>query len=211
MGAAIVAGYTVLYQIVFHGLGAVDADLRDLVLAVMFFVALLAGMGVRKLLERSRYSVDGEQTRLITVLAVDGLTVAILGSLTWEAVSGVAGPLVAVVVAAVVTTLVVLLLAGRWLEHWRLERSLALFGTVTGTAASGLAILTLADPDLESPAAAELGAMVVVSAPAVLGGIALATATASGSVTPAVGTGVFVAAGVLSLAVLAWVMRRIDE
>ena len=39
---------------------------------------------------------------------------------------------------AVAATVAVLLVASRWIEAWRTERSLALFGTVTGTAQSPL-------------------------------------------------------------------------
>jgi ESS family glutamate:Na+ symporter len=209
-GAA-VAGYVVLYEAVLHGLGAVAPGLVDLVLGVLFFVALLVGMAARRVLDAVGVSIDGTQTRQVTVVAIDGLTVAILGSLTWAAVSGVIWPLVAVMAGAVAATLGVIAIARRWLDAWRTERSLALFGTVTGTVASGLALLALTDPDLESPVAAELGAMVVVSAPAVVAGIALATATASGAISEAVGVAAFAAAGVLSLGILALTMRRIEE
>ncbi len=211
LGIAVTAGYTIAYQLVFHGFGLLGDDIRDLVLAVMFFVALLVGMGVRRLLEARGHEVDGYQIRLIAVLAVDGLTVAILGSLTWEAVSDVIWPMMAVVALAVAATAAIILPTGRWLGRWRMERSLALFGTVTGTAASGLALLTLVDRDLESPAAAELGAMVVVSAPVVLGGIALATAIASGSISALVGTLAFAVIGAASLGLLAWMMKRVEE
>ncbi len=208
---ALAVGYTLLYQLVFHGFGLIGEDLRDLVLAVMFFVALLAGMAVRVLLSRRGSVIDGDQTRTVAMVAVDWLTVAILGSLTWEAISGVAAELVAVIAGAVVATVAVLWVARRWIDQWRQERALALFGTVTGTAASGLALLALVDPELESPVSAELGAMVVVSAPAVLGGIALATAAASGAVSVALATAVFAVVGIASLAVLAAVMGRVAE
>ena len=210
-GVLIVIGYIALYEATVYGLGAVAPGLLDLVLGVFFFVTLLAGMATRRLLGRFGVSVDGGHTRQVTLLTVDGLTVAILGSLTWAAVSGVIWPLVAVVVGAVAVTIVIIVVAARWLDGWREERSLALFGTVTGTAASGLALLALTDPDLESPVAAELGAMVVVSAPVVVGGIALATAAASGSISEAAATGIFAAAGILSLAVLAFVMQRMHR
>ncbi len=87
---ALTLGYTLLYQLVFHGFGLIGEDLRDLVLAVMFFVALLAGMAVRVLLSRRGIVIDGDQTRTVAMVAVDWLTVAILGSLTWEAIRGVA-------------------------------------------------------------------------------------------------------------------------
>ncbi len=210
-GGVIVVGYIAIYEAVLRGLGAVAPDLVDLVLGVLFFVTLLVGMAARGVLERAGVSIDGGHTRQVTLLAVDGLTVAILGSLTWEAVSGVIWPLVAVVAGGLGATLVVLAVASRWIDAWRFERSLALFGTVTGTVASGLALLALTDPDLESPVAAELGAMVIVSAPVVLGGIALVTAAASGSISEIVATGLFAAIGALSLGALAVVMRRVSE
>lgn len=211
MAAGIVAAYVVVYQAVLRGLGAVAPGLVDLVLGVLFFVTLLVGMALRRVLGALGVSIDGTQIRQVTVASVDGLTVAILGSLTWAAVSAVIWPLVAVVVGAVAVTVGVIVIMRRWLDAWRMERSLALFGTVTGTVASGLALVALADPDLESPVAAELGAMVVVSAPVVVGGIALATATASGAIPEVVGTAVFAVVGVLSLGALALVMRRVEE
>ena len=210
-GGLMVIGYVAIYQVVLRGLGAVAPDLVDLVLGVLFFVTLLAGMATGRVLERVGVSIDGNDTRQVTLLAVDGLTVAILGSLTWAAVSSVIWPLVAVITGAVAATAIVLAIAGRWLDEWRMERSLALFGTVTGTVASGLALVALTDPDLESPVTAELGAMVVVSAPVVVGGIALATATASGSIPEVVATALFLAVGVLSLGTLALVMHRVQE
>jgi len=211
MSLGIVAGYTIIYLTVFYGLGAVDQGLTDLVLGVLFFFCLLIGMGVRRLLEIRGTSINGSETRRVILWSVDGLTVAILGSLTWGAISTVFWPLVTVIVAAVVATIIVLLVAGRWLDRWRRERSLALFGTVTGTAASGLALLALVDPELESPVAAELGAMVIVSAPVVLGGIALATAAASGAIAEWIATVVFAGIGVLSVAVLWFVVPRVAE
>jgi ESS family glutamate:Na+ symporter len=211
LGLIVVAGYAAIYQLVFHGLGAVDKDLRDLVLGVLFFFCLLIGMAARRVLTARGVVIDGAETRRVTLLGVDALTVAILGSLTWEAVSSVVWPMIAVIATAVVATVAVLLIARRWLSQWRLERTLALFGTVTGTAASGLALLALVDPDLESPVAVELGAMVVVSAPVVLGGIAVATAAASGALSAALATATFIAIGVLSLGVLAVVVPRVSE
>lgn len=211
MAAGAVIGYGALYLAVAEGLGAVAPGVVDLLLGVLFFIALLVGMAARWLLRRFGVEMDGGETRQVTVIAVDGLTVAILGSLTWGAISAVVAPLVAVLLAAVAATVVVLLVAGRWIGEWRTERSLALFGTVTGTAASGLALLALTDPEMESPVGVELGAMVVVSVPVVLGGIALSTAAASGAVGETLATVLFLGIGLASLAVLGLVVRRIPE
>ncbi|NND84323.1 MAG: hypothetical protein HKN46_04155 [Acidimicrobiia bacterium] len=207
----VVVGYGLLYVAVAEGLGAIAPDVVDLLLGVLFFVALLVGMAAQRLLGRFGVEMDGDETRQITVIAVDGLTVAILGSLTWGAISAVVAPLVATLVGAVAATVLVLWIAGRWITEWRTERSLALFGTVTGTAASGLALLALTDPEMESPVGLELGAMVVVSAPVVLGGIALSTAAASGAIGEGVATAVFLGIGVASLAVLGLFVRRLSE
>ena len=49
-------------------------------------------------------TLDGDALRTVTVWAVDGLTIAILGSLAWDDVSGVAVELLTVVVLAVGAT-----------------------------------------------------------------------------------------------------------
>ncbi len=150
---------------------------------------------------------DGDALRTVTVWAVDGLTVAILGSLAWDDVSGVAVELVAVVVLAVAATAVAIWVMGRRLPSMRLERQLALFGTVTGTAASGLALISMVDPEMESSAAAELGAAVVVSTPVVLGGIAVTSLAATGVLSLATTTAVLAAiAGAAGL--VQWVVVR---
>ena len=91
----------------------------------------------------------------------------------------------------------------------RLERQLALFGTVTGTAASGLALITMVDPEMESSAATELGAAVVVSTPVVLGGIAITSLAATGVLslvtTIAILAAITVAAGLVQW----WIVRHL--
>ncbi len=166
-------------------------------------------MAVRSLLGRTAVEIDANAIRRVTVWAVDGLTIAILGSLAWENVSGVVVPMLVVVVLAVVATAVAIWLMGRRLPGLRLERQLALFGTVTGTAASGLALIAMVDPDMETSASTELGAAVVVSTPVVLGGIAITTLAATGTLslisTIAVLTAIVAAAG----AVQWWIVRRL--
>jgi glutamate:Na+ symporter, ESS family len=178
--AGVGLGYLAIYGLVWWVTGLIGPDVQDLVLAVLFFVCLLVGTAVRAILSRRRVTLDGEALRTVTVWAVDGLTIAILGSLAWRDVSDVIGPLLAVVTLAAGATAVAIWGMGRRLPSARLERQLALFGTVTGTAASGLALITMVDPEMESSAATELGAAVVVSTPVVLGGIAITSLAATG-------------------------------
>jgi len=205
--AGVGLGYLATYGLVWWATGLIGPDVQDLVLAVLFFVCLLVGTAVRALLSRRGVRLDGEALRTVTVWAVDGLTIAILGSLAWNDVSDVIGPLLAVVLLAVGATALAIWGMGRRLPSARLERQLALFGTVTGTAASGLALITMVDPDMESSAATELGAAVVVSTPVVLGGIAITSLTATG-VLSLVTTTAILAAITVAAALVQWRIVR---
>jgi glutamate:Na+ symporter, ESS family len=207
--AGVGLGYLAIYGLVWWVTGLIGPDVQDLVLAVLFFVCLLVGTAVRAILSRRRVTLDGEALRTVTVWAVDGLTIAILGSLAWRDVSDVIGPLLAVVTLAAAATAVAIWGMGRRLPSARLERQLALFGTVTGTAASGLALITMVDPEMESSAATELGAAVVVSTPVVLGGIAITSLAATGVLslvtTIAILAAITVAAGLVQW----WIVRHL--
>jgi glutamate:Na+ symporter, ESS family len=207
--AGVGLGYLAIYGLVWWVTGLIGPDVQDLVLAVLFFVCLLVGTAVRAILSRRRVTLDGEALRTVTVWAVDGLTIAILGSLAWRDVSDVIGPLLAVVTLAAGATAVAIWGMGRRLPSARLERQLALFGTVTGTAASGLALITMVDPEMESSAATELGAAVVVSTPVVLGGIAITSLAATGVLslvtTIAILAAITVAAGLVQW----WIVRHL--
>jgi glutamate:Na+ symporter, ESS family len=85
--AGVGLGYLAIYGLVWWVTGLIGPDVQDLVLAVLFFVCLLVGTAVRAILSRRRVTLDGEALRTVTVWAVDGLTIAILGSLAWRDVS----------------------------------------------------------------------------------------------------------------------------
>ena len=206
---SVAVGYSVIYLVVRWLTGLIGPDVQDLVLAVLFFVCLLIGMAVRAMFGRVGVEVDAGGLRTATVWAVDGLTIAILGSLAWENVSGVAVPMMVVVVLAVAATATAIWLMGRRLPTLRLERQLALFGTVTGTAASGLALIAMVDPDMETSASTELGAAVVVSTPVVLAGIAITTLAATGTLSLTTTIAVLVALVTAAGMVQSWIVRRL--
>ena len=206
----VAGGYGTIYLLVRWATGLIGPDIQDLVLAVLFFVCLLVGMGVRSLLGRSGVEVDREAIRTVTVWTVDGLTIAILGSIAWENVSDVALPMTVVVVLAVAATATAIWIMGRRLPTLKLERQLALFGTVTGTAASGLALIAMVDPGMKSSASAELGAAVVVSTPVVLGGIAITTLAATGALSLVWTIAVLAALVAAAVVVQWWIVRRLE-
>jgi ESS family glutamate:Na+ symporter len=208
---AVAAGYTAIYLLVRWVTGLIGPEVQDLVLAVLFFVCLLIGMAIRSLLGRARVELDDGALRTVTVWAVDGLTIAILGSLAWDDVSEVAAPMAVVVGLAVAATASAIWIMGRRLPALRVERQLALFGTVTGTAASGLALIAMVDPEMETSASTELGAAVVVSTPVVLGGIAITTLAATGTLSLIATIGVLTALVVFSGSVQWWIVRRLTR
>ncbi len=208
---AVVAGYTALYWAVWALTGLIGDGVRDTVLGVLFFIALLVGLAVRALARRMGVEIEPRPQQAITLAAVDGLTVAILASLAWARISSVAGPLALVILATVGASVAAVLFATRQLSSHRFDRGLALFGTVTGTVSSGLALLSLSDPDQSTPVAVELGSSVVVSAPLVLSGVAIATAAAQGALTLAVATAIFAVFAVVTALVLAWAGRHFES
>lgn len=209
-GLGVVAGYAVVYWSVWALSGLAGEGVRDTVLGMLFFIALLVGLGVRWVAGRLGLQLAPVPQRTITIAAVDGLTVAILASLAWARISAVAGPLAVVLVTTIAASIGVVAFATRQLSAHRFERALALFGTVTGTVSSGLALLSLSDPDQDTPVAVELGSSVVVSAPMVLAGVAVATAAAQGAMTLALATGVFAVAAIIAGIALVWAGRHFD-
>lgn len=207
----VVAGYAVIYIVVRAVAGLAGDEVRDTVLGVLFFIALLVGMGVRTVASRAGINLDPVPLQRITIAAVDGLTVAILASLAWARIAADVGPLVVILSATLLASVAGVMFAGRQLSHHRFDRSLALWGTVTGTVSSGLALLSLSDPDADTPVAVELGTSVVVSAPMVLAGIAVATAAAQGGLTLAVATAIFGAATIVAGGALIWLGRHFDS
>ena len=71
-------------------------------------------------------------------------------------------------VNGVFTTILVVYL-GRRLSEYRLERTAAIFGVVTGTVSCGLLLLRIVDPDFKTPVAYEIAVMNVFALP-VIGG-----------------------------------------
>ena len=73
------------------------------------------------------------------------------------------------------TTLVVIYL-GKRIWSYNLERTVAIYGTVTGTVSCGLLLLRIVDPDFETPVAIEIAIMNVFSLPIIAGCMVLVNA-----------------------------------
>ncbi len=119
------------------------------------FTAILIRWGLGKL-GLADY-IDNNVQRRITGFSVDFMIVATLMGVKVTAIWGNIVPILLVTLAAGLITFAFVLYFGRRMNEYGFERMLAIFGTVTGTGASGLMLLRIVDPDFKSPAAAELG------------------------------------------------------
>lgn len=121
------------------------------------FMAMLA----RKLMEKLDilHLIDGETTRRLTGTTVDFMICAVFMGIQMRALEDVAVPFVIAVILGSLITLFICLWFGRRSPEYGFERGLTLFGYCTGTAASGLLLLRVVDPDFETPVAVEVGLM----------------------------------------------------
>jgi ESS family glutamate:Na+ symporter len=137
----------------------------------MFFVGLAIAFIIRWLLVKSRlgHLIDPGVQRRITGWSVDFLIVSTVAAIRLPIVSHYLLPILIIsLIGGSLTTLAVVYL-GRRLPAYNLERTVAIYGVVTGTVSSGLLLLRIADPDFRTPVALELAVMNVLAVPVVGG------------------------------------------
>ncbi|MCG8686983.1 MAG: hypothetical protein MI892_19035 [Desulfobacterales bacterium] len=133
--------------------------LQGLAFGLMFLWGIFTAILVRAIIDKAgliRF-VDTNLQRRITGVCVDFMVVATMVGVEVAAITSHLAPLLLVCLTAGVLTTVFIIYFGRRLPEYGFERMLAIFGTATGTGASGLMLLRIVDPDFKTPAAAELG------------------------------------------------------
>jgi len=73
-------------------------------------------------------------------------------------------------------TIISILYLGRRIDNLNFERTMAIFGTCTGTVSTGLLLLRVVDPEFRTPVALEIGLMNVVVAPIIVASMILVNA-----------------------------------
>lgn len=125
----------------------------------IYLYALFAGMIVRLCLNHTaagEYYHDDVQNRLLG-MTIDYMIISALMAVNSATVISYLAPFLLTVVACTLVTLFGVVWLGRRLGQYSFERLLVVFGLITGTAASGLALLRIVDSDFQTPAAAEVG------------------------------------------------------
>ena len=149
-------GYLICYALKYYIL---PTEYQTASFGFIFLYALIAGIGIRWIINTTPMRVfynDDAQNRILGT-TVDFLIVSSLMAVNAVTVFQYFIPFLLTVVLCTILTFFGVLWLGRRVGSFGFERTLAAFGLVTGTAASGLSLLRIADSEFKSPAAAEMG------------------------------------------------------
>ena len=177
--AALVGIVYVLTYGIIKLLGSIlPIDVAKMLWGFFFFFGMVTAMIVRWGLGRINVAhlIDQGVQRRITGWAVDFLIVATVMAIQLVVVWQYILPILFIsLLCGILTTAVVIYLGGR-IDAYNLERTVAIYGTCTGTVSSGLLLLRIVDPEFESPVALEIGLMNVIATPIILGSMLLVNA-----------------------------------
>jgi len=144
------------------GLGrAFGGDVAKMLWGFFFFFGLAISILVRWLMDRLGfgYLLDPGIQKRITGWSVDYLIVATIPAIQLAVVWQYLLPIALISIINGVLTLLVVIYLGRRLVSQNMERIVAIFGTVTGTATCGLLLLRIVDPEFKTSAVIELALM----------------------------------------------------
>ena len=140
----------------------------------LFPLAMVGGVVLQKFFDRydRRDVLDRNLMRRLQGLALDYLIVAALATLKIEAIVTNLAPFLILMVAGIAWNVwCVAFLARRFLPDYWFERSIAEFGQSTGVTATGILLLRVADPKLETSAVDAFGYKQLLHEPFMGGGL----------------------------------------
>ena len=166
--------YGVTYAVV-KLLGSVlSPDVATLLWGFFFFFGLGIALIVKWLMKLTGtgYLADPGIQRRITGWSVDYLIIATVAAIQLKIVWDYILPISLIAVTNGVLTTLLVIRFGKKLDAFGLERSAAIFGTVTGTVSCGLLLLRIVDPEFKTPVAFEIAVMNILVLP-IVGGCTL--------------------------------------
>lgn len=138
--------------------GDLGRDLAVNLWGIGFVFAALVALLVRKTLEflHVHYILDDGSLTRISGTAVDYMVAAAIGAISLVVVGRYWLPILIIAgLAGVMVFCTVLWLASRMFRFHRFKRTLIIFGAVTGTLPTGLALLRVVDPEFKTPVAGD--------------------------------------------------------
>ena len=153
--------YALAYAFGVWWLCTMPKGINGLGIGMIFAWGMFFAMIARKLMAKFDliHLLDGETTRRLTGATVDFMICAVFMGIQVRQLQEVAMPFLIAVVLGTIATLFICLWFGRRSPEHGFERGLTLFGYCTGTAASGLLLLRIVDPEFDTPVAVEVGLM----------------------------------------------------
>ena len=173
--AALVGGvYGVTYAVVKLLGGVLPPDVATILWGFFFFFGLGIALIIKWLMKITGigYLADPGIQRRITGWSVDYLIIATVAAIQLKIVWDYLLPISLIAVTNGVLTTLLVMRFGKKLGAFRLERSVAIFGTVTGTVSCGLLLLRIVDPEFKTPVAFEIAVMNIFVLP-IIGGCTL--------------------------------------
>ncbi|MBU2648097.1 hypothetical protein KKI24_25545 [bacterium] len=143
-----------------------------------FFHGLLIALFIGWLMKKFgiNYLIDEGTQKRITGWSIDFLIIATIFAIKPAIVVKFIVPILVISLATGIITTVMLVYFGRRLPEYNVERMVLLYGTCTGTLSSGLLLLRIVDPKLDSPVAIEAGILALGAMPFVLPSMVLINA-----------------------------------
>lgn len=170
--AALVGLVYLLSYLLVAGIGKlISEDVAKSLWGFFFFLGLVVALLVKYLMGRLGLShlLDPGTQRRITGFSVDYLIVSTIMAIEAVIVLEYIVPIVLTSLATGIATTIVVFYLGRRTWGYSFERTIGYYGIATGTAPTGLLLLRIADPDLETPVALEIGIQAIFAAPFVFG------------------------------------------
>jgi ESS family glutamate:Na+ symporter len=139
-------------------------DLASLLWGFFFFFGLIIAFIIRWLTGKLGvdYLIDPGVQRRITGWSIDFLIVATIMAIKLTVVWAYMLPISVISISCGVFTTLAILFLGKRLWSYNLERTVVIFGTVTGTVSCGLLLLRIVDPEFKTPAVIEIALMNVI-------------------------------------------------
>ena len=140
-------------------------DAAKIMWGFFFVFGLVFAIVVRSLLQKlgAEHLIDSGIQRRITGWSIDFLIVATVMAIQFLVVWTYALPIFLISILDGVLTTAVVIYLGKRLGEYNLERTVAVYGAVTGTVSCGLLLLRIADPDFKTPVTIEIAVMNVLS------------------------------------------------
>jgi ESS family glutamate:Na+ symporter len=164
--------YVITYFFLSLLAGVLPNDMGSMIWGFFFLFGLFIAILIRMLFQVTPFGhlLNPPLQRRITGFSVDYLIVATGCGIQLVVVGKYIAPVVITAAAGGIITTLIVLLIGSKLSDYKLERTVSIYGVVTGTVSTGLMLLRIVDPELKTPVARELGFMNIFAIP-IVGGL----------------------------------------